>query len=94
MEKHFIHRTTAVANGPRDWNEALDIIEYGSPEQVFILAVYSFGVFYFSDVRCKISFARPSLQPLLFGFGFRVILTFPLLFGSFLSLYCYLTVIR
>ncbi|KAI8525472.1 hypothetical protein RHMOL_Rhmol13G0233000 [Rhododendron molle] len=33
MEKHFIHRTTAVANGPRDWNEALDIIEYGSPEQ-------------------------------------------------------------
>ncbi|KAF7115927.1 hypothetical protein RHSIM_RhsimUnG0043500 [Rhododendron simsii] len=33
MEKHFTHRTTAGANGPRDWNEALDIMEYGSPEQ-------------------------------------------------------------
>lgn len=50
MEKHFTHRTTAGANGPRDWNEALDIMEYGSPEQVFILAVYSFGVIYFSDI--------------------------------------------
>lgn len=26
------------ANGPTDWNEALDIISFGSPEQVWNLA--------------------------------------------------------
>ncbi|XP_057463028.1 protein MOR1-like isoform X2 [Actinidia eriantha] len=33
MERPSIPRTVATANGPTDWNEALDIIEYGSPEQ-------------------------------------------------------------
>ncbi|KAL6992610.1 Protein MICROTUBULE ORGANIZATION 1 [Sarracenia purpurea var. burkii] len=33
MERPSIPRTTATVNGPTDWNEALDIIEYGSPEQ-------------------------------------------------------------
>lgn len=27
-------RTLAGGNGPTDWNEALDIISFGSPEQV------------------------------------------------------------
>ncbi|XP_057470901.1 protein MOR1-like isoform X2 [Actinidia eriantha] len=33
MENPSIPRTLPTANGPTDWNEALDIIEYGSPEQ-------------------------------------------------------------
>ncbi|XP_052201183.1 protein MOR1 isoform X2 [Diospyros lotus] len=33
MERHSVPRMIASANGPTDWNEALDIIEYGSPEQ-------------------------------------------------------------
>lgn len=27
-------RTVAIASGPTDWNEALEIISFGSPEQV------------------------------------------------------------
>ncbi|XAR66434.1 hypothetical protein NMG60_11012669 [Bertholletia excelsa] len=33
MERQSVPRTIAGANSPTDWNEALDIIEYGSPEQ-------------------------------------------------------------
>ncbi|KAL7243803.1 hypothetical protein ACSBR1_016095 [Camellia fascicularis] len=33
MERHSIPQTIASANGPTDWNEALEIIEYGPPEQ-------------------------------------------------------------
>ncbi|GMP72553.1 hypothetical protein CsSME_00030538 [Camellia sinensis var. sinensis] len=33
MERQSIPRTIAIANGPTEWNEAIDIIEYGSPEQ-------------------------------------------------------------
>lgn len=34
MERHSMPRTVASPVGPTDWNEALDIIVYGSPEQV------------------------------------------------------------
>ncbi|XP_068645428.1 protein MOR1-like isoform X2 [Aristolochia californica] len=33
MDRHLMPRTLASANGPTDWNEALDIIVMGSPEQ-------------------------------------------------------------
>lgn len=33
-ERQLISRSSAVASGPPDWNEALDIISFGSPEQV------------------------------------------------------------
>ncbi|KAK2999384.1 hypothetical protein RJ639_023164, partial [Escallonia herrerae] len=33
MEREPMHRTLVSAVGPTDWNEALDIIAYGSPEQ-------------------------------------------------------------
>lgn len=35
MERHLMPRTLPSTNGPTDWNEALDIISFGSPEQVF-----------------------------------------------------------
>lgn len=34
MERQLMPRPVAVASGPTDWNEALDIISFGSPEQV------------------------------------------------------------
>lgn len=33
MERHPIPRTLSPVNGPTDWNEALEVISYGSPEQ-------------------------------------------------------------
>lgn len=33
MERHLMPRTLPSTNGPTDWNEALDIISFGSPEQ-------------------------------------------------------------
>ncbi|THG23725.1 hypothetical protein TEA_019522 [Camellia sinensis var. sinensis] len=33
MARHSIPQTIASAHGPTDWNEALEIIEYGPPEQ-------------------------------------------------------------
>ncbi|XP_044495170.1 protein MOR1 isoform X2 [Mangifera indica] len=33
VERHLVPRTLAGGNGPTDWNEALDIISFGSPEQ-------------------------------------------------------------
>ncbi|XP_052730932.1 protein MOR1 isoform X4 [Vigna angularis] len=33
IERQLISRSSAVASGPPDWNEALDIISFGSPEQ-------------------------------------------------------------
>ncbi|KAK7279605.1 hypothetical protein RJT34_24658 [Clitoria ternatea] len=33
IERQMIPRPVTVANGPTDWNEALDIISFGSPEQ-------------------------------------------------------------
>ncbi|KAL9366190.1 hypothetical protein Peur_037389 [Populus x canadensis] len=33
MEGHMMPRALVSANGPADWNEALDIISFGSPEQ-------------------------------------------------------------
>ncbi|CAJ1976721.1 unnamed protein product [Sphenostylis stenocarpa] len=33
VERQLISRSSAVTNGPPDWNEALDIISFGSPEQ-------------------------------------------------------------
>lgn len=34
MERPSIPRVIVTADGPMDWNEALDIIQSGSPEQV------------------------------------------------------------
>jgi len=34
LERTPVPRTIAGVNGPTDWNEALDIIMFGSPEQV------------------------------------------------------------
>ncbi|KAK7391401.1 hypothetical protein VNO78_19817 [Psophocarpus tetragonolobus] len=33
IERQLMPRPMSVANGPTDWNEALDIISFGSPEQ-------------------------------------------------------------
>lgn len=33
MDRQLLPHTLASANGPTDWNEALDIISFGSPEQ-------------------------------------------------------------
>nr|GMD09039.1 Protein MOR1 [Ipomoea batatas] len=33
LERHQVPLPASAANGPTDWNEALDIIVYGSPEQ-------------------------------------------------------------
>lgn len=35
MERHLIPHALPSTTGPTDWNEALDIISFGSPEQVF-----------------------------------------------------------
>lgn len=40
VDRHHLPRSLVTANGPTDWNEALDIISMGSPEQV----VYSLFV--------------------------------------------------
>lgn len=37
VERQLVPRVLAGANGPTDWNEALDIISFGSPEQVVYL---------------------------------------------------------
>ena len=34
MERQLLPHAFAGASGPNDWNEALDIISFGSPEQV------------------------------------------------------------
>lgn len=34
IERQLMPRPVAVASSPTDWNEALDIISFGSPEQV------------------------------------------------------------
>ncbi|GAU49851.1 hypothetical protein TSUD_301570 [Trifolium subterraneum] len=34
IDRQLMPRPLAVASGPTDWNEALDIISFGSPEQV------------------------------------------------------------
>lgn len=34
MDQHLVPHALASANGPTEWNEALDIISFGSPEQV------------------------------------------------------------
>lgn len=34
LQRNPVPRTIAGVNGPTDWNEALDIIMFGSPEQV------------------------------------------------------------
>lgn len=34
MERQMMPRVLAGGSGPTDWNEALDIISFGSPEQV------------------------------------------------------------
>lgn len=41
MDRHHLPRSLVTANGPTDWNEALEIISMGSPEQV----VYSLFIF-------------------------------------------------
>ncbi|OVA00544.1 HEAT [Macleaya cordata] len=33
VDRHILPRSLASPNGPTDWNEALDIISFGSPEQ-------------------------------------------------------------
>ncbi|XP_077214159.1 protein MOR1-like [Tasmannia lanceolata] len=33
MDSHLLSRSLSTANGPTDWNEALDVISLGSPEQ-------------------------------------------------------------
>ena len=38
MDRQLLPHTLASANGPTDWNEALDIISFGSPEQVSSLS--------------------------------------------------------
>ena len=39
MDRAPIPRTVPGTVGPTDWNEALDIISYGSPEQVFFCSL-------------------------------------------------------
>lgn len=34
MDRQLMPRVLAGGSGPTDWNEALDIISFGSPEQV------------------------------------------------------------
>ena len=34
MERQSVPQPLTTANGPTDWNEAMDIISFGSPEQV------------------------------------------------------------
>lgn len=34
MDRHLAPDSLASANGPTNWNEALDIISFGTPEQV------------------------------------------------------------
>lgn len=34
MDRQLVPQALAGVNGPTDWNEALDIISFGSPEQV------------------------------------------------------------
>lgn len=41
VDRHHLPRSLVTANGPTDWNEALEIISMGSPEQV----VYSLFIF-------------------------------------------------
>lgn len=37
VDQQLLPHTLPSANGPTDWNEALEIISFGSPEQVSIL---------------------------------------------------------
>lgn len=39
MDKQLVPQSLAGVNGPTDWNEALDIISFGSPEQVSNLSL-------------------------------------------------------
>ena len=45
VERHVLARRLATANGPSDWHEALDIIAFGSPEQVeYFLYISCYGL--------------------------------------------------
>lgn len=50
MDRQLVPQTLASVNGPTDWNEALDIISFGSPEQVSNLSCvnvfYSVGTYH------------------------------------------------
>ena len=38
IDRQLMPHPMTVASGPTDWNEALDIISFGSPEQVTRMA--------------------------------------------------------
>lgn len=47
VDRNPIPRTISSTVGPTDWNEALDIISFGSPEQVSL-----YLLFFFSLIQC------------------------------------------
>lgn len=52
MERQVMPRLLAGASGPTDWNEALDIISFGSPEQVFISSPSTFHQLWGKSMSC------------------------------------------
>lgn len=47
MERQSVPQPLTTANGPTDWNEAMDIISFGSPEQVNDSLSLSLSLFFF-----------------------------------------------
>lgn len=49
MDRQLMPHVLGGGSGPTDWNEALDIISFGSPEQVsnLILLFWFWFLFYF-----------------------------------------------
>lgn len=62
MERQVMPRVLPGASGPTDWNEALDIISFGSPEQVFISSPSSFHQLWGKSMSCL------NLQVVVYGF--------------------------
>lgn len=67
-------RVLAGTNGPTDWNEALDIISFGSPEQVLVVYMYFYirrNISYEKTLACLLQlislvFCKGKLQVFIF----------------------------
>lgn len=65
MERHLIPHALPSTTGPTDWNEALDIISFGSPEQVFYCLLSVSFIFYML-FTCGIRLLPPLVLVLAF----------------------------
>lgn len=77
IERQLMPRPMTVANGPTDWNEALDIISFGSPEQVNITA----GILFYFNMDFLHQLSKLKLSNFADKYRFAYLLRFLSLFS-------------